>query len=46
MAKLWKILAIVGPNGAGKSSLLEILAGRGSAKSGSILDHGEPGACR
>ncbi|XP_056696633.1 ABC transporter G family member 5 isoform X2 [Spinacia oleracea] len=36
-AKPWEILAIVGPSGAGKSSLLEILAGKLTPHSGSIL---------
>lgn len=36
-AKAWEILAIVGPSGAGKSSLLEILAGKITPQSGSIL---------
>ena len=36
-AKPWEILAIVGPSGAGKSSLLEILAGKITPQSGSVL---------
>ena len=42
MAKPWEISAIVGPSGAGKSSLLEILAGKASPQSGSILVNQEP----
>ncbi|KAJ1401253.1 P-loop containing nucleoside triphosphate hydrolase [Sesbania bispinosa] len=41
-AKPRQILAIVGPSGAGKSSLLEILAGKVSPQSGSILVNQEP----
>ena len=41
-AKPWEILAIVGPSGAGKSSLLEILAGKVTPESGSILINGKP----
>ncbi|XP_020225693.1 ABC transporter G family member 5 [Cajanus cajan] len=42
IAKPWEILAIVGPSGAGKSSLLEILAGKASPQSGTILVNQEP----
>ncbi|KAL2347224.1 hypothetical protein Fmac_001224 [Flemingia macrophylla] len=42
VAKPWEILAIIGPSGAGKSSLLEILAGKASPQSGSILVNQEP----
>ncbi|KAK7410899.1 hypothetical protein VNO78_02104 [Psophocarpus tetragonolobus] len=42
IAKAGEILAIVGPSGAGKSSLLEILAGKSSPQSGSILVNQEP----
>ncbi|PPS12180.1 hypothetical protein GOBAR_AA08464 [Gossypium barbadense] len=41
-AKPWGILAIVGPSGAGKSSLLEILAGKFTPQSGSILVNQSP----
>lgn len=41
-AKPWEILAIVGPSGAGKSSLLEILAGKFTPQSGSILVNQSP----
>lgn len=41
-AKPWEILAIVGPSGAGKSSLLEILAGKLNAQSGSIFVNQKP----
>ncbi|KAF7834139.1 ABC transporter G family member 5 [Senna tora] len=41
-AKPWEILAIVGPSGAGKSSLLEILAGKVTPQSGSILVNQKP----
>ncbi|KAK4264732.1 hypothetical protein QN277_025866 [Acacia crassicarpa] len=41
-AKPQEILAIVGPSGAGKSSLLEILAGKVSPQSGSILVNQKP----
>ncbi|KAK6238244.1 hypothetical protein QUC31_003713 [Theobroma cacao] len=41
-AKPWEILAIVGPSGAGKSSLLEILAGKLTPQSGSILVNQSP----
>ncbi|XP_022751987.1 ABC transporter G family member 5-like [Durio zibethinus] len=41
-AKPWEILAIVGPSGAGKSSLLEILAGKLTAQSGSIFVNQSP----
>ncbi|XP_027341022.1 ABC transporter G family member 5 [Abrus precatorius] len=41
-AKPWEILAIVGPSGAGKSSLLEILAGKHSPQSGSVLVNHKP----
>ncbi|KAK7358814.1 hypothetical protein VNO77_00753 [Canavalia gladiata] len=41
-AKPWEILAIVGPSGAGKSSLLEILAGKQSPQSGSVLVNHKP----
>ncbi|XP_028798385.1 ABC transporter G family member 5-like isoform X2 [Neltuma alba] len=37
-----EILAVVGPSGAGKSSLLEILAGKVSPQSGSILVNQKP----
>ncbi|EXB40953.1 ABC transporter G family member 5 [Morus notabilis] len=40
-AKPWEIFAIVGPSGAGKSSLLEILAGKISPQSGSVLVNGK-----
>ncbi|GMN31327.1 hypothetical protein TIFTF001_044564 [Ficus carica] len=40
-AKPWEILAIVGPSGAGKSSLLEILAGKATPQSGSVLINGK-----
>ncbi|KAL2906904.1 ABC transporter G family member 5 [Bienertia sinuspersici] len=36
-ARPWEILAIVGPSGAGKSTLLEILAGKITPQSGSVL---------
>ncbi|KAK7247586.1 hypothetical protein RIF29_42471 [Crotalaria pallida] len=42
-AKPWEILAIVGPSGAGKSSLLEVLAGKVSPQSGTILVNQKPG---
>ncbi|CAJ1937793.1 unnamed protein product [Sphenostylis stenocarpa] len=41
-AKPWEILAIVGPSGAGKSSLLEILAGKHSPQSGTVLVNHKP----
>ncbi|KAK7399369.1 hypothetical protein VNO78_10551 [Psophocarpus tetragonolobus] len=41
-AKPWEILAIVGPSGAGKSSLLEILAGKHSPQSGTVLLNHKP----
>ncbi|XP_057750178.1 ABC transporter G family member 5-like [Arachis stenosperma] len=41
-AKPWEILAIVGPSGAGKSSLLEILAGKVTPQSGSVLLNHKP----
>ncbi|OIW17820.1 hypothetical protein TanjilG_02448 [Lupinus angustifolius] len=41
-AKPWEILAIVGPSGAGKSSLLEILAGKVTPQSGTILVNHKP----
>lgn len=41
-AKPWEILAIVGPSGAGKSSLLEILAGKLTPESASILVNQKP----
>ncbi|KAK7318432.1 hypothetical protein RJT34_03133 [Clitoria ternatea] len=41
-AKPWEILAIVGPSGAGKSSLLEILSGKQSPQSGSVLVNHKP----
>ncbi|KAJ1405042.1 P-loop containing nucleoside triphosphate hydrolase [Sesbania bispinosa] len=41
-AKPWEILAIVGPSGAGKSSLLEILAGKHSPQSGSVMVNKKP----
>nr|AGV54674.1 hypothetical protein [Phaseolus vulgaris] len=41
-AKPWEILAIVGPSGAGKSSLLEILAGKHSLQSGTVLVNHKP----
>ncbi|KAJ7957031.1 ABC transporter G family member [Quillaja saponaria] len=41
-AKPWEILAIVGPSGAGKSSLLEILAGKVTPQTGSILVNQNP----
>ncbi|KAJ0097097.1 hypothetical protein Patl1_27977 [Pistacia atlantica] len=41
-AKPWELLAIVGPSGAGKSSLLEILAGKLTPHSGSILVNDNP----
>ncbi|TKY60440.1 ABC transporter G family member 5 [Spatholobus suberectus] len=41
-AKPWEILAIVGPSGAGKSSLLEILAGKHSPESGTVLVNHKP----
>ncbi|KAM7275899.1 hypothetical protein ACFE04_017765 [Oxalis oulophora] len=41
-AKPWEISAIVGPSGAGKSSLLEILAGKLTPQSGSILVNNKP----
>ncbi|CAL0330038.1 unnamed protein product [Lupinus luteus] len=41
-AKPWEILAIVGPSGAGKSSLLEILAGKVSPQSGTVLVNHKP----
>ncbi|WVZ18858.1 hypothetical protein V8G54_006180 [Vigna mungo] len=42
IAKPMEILAIVGPSGAGKSSLLKILAGKASSRSGCILVNQEP----
>ncbi|KAJ7945225.1 ABC transporter-like [Quillaja saponaria] len=41
-AKPWEILAIVGPSGAGKSSPLEILAGKVTPQTGSILVNQKP----
>ncbi|KAF7840124.1 ABC transporter G family member 5 [Senna tora] len=41
-AKPMEILAIVGPSGAGKSSLLEILSGKLTPQSGSILLNQKP----
>ncbi|XP_057421696.1 ABC transporter G family member 5 [Lotus japonicus] len=41
-ARPWEILAIVGPSGAGKSSLLEILAGKHSPHSGTVLVNHKP----
>lgn len=41
-AKPWEILAIVGPSGAGKSSLLEILAGKLTPETASILVNQKP----
>lgn len=41
-AKPWEITAILGPSGAGKSSLLEILAGKLTPKSGSIYVNQKP----
>ncbi|XP_043698133.1 ABC transporter G family member 5-like [Telopea speciosissima] len=41
-AKPWEILAIVGPSGAGKSTLLEVLAGRLTPQTSSILINQEP----
>ncbi|XP_011022930.1 PREDICTED: ABC transporter G family member 5-like [Populus euphratica] len=41
-AKPWEILAIVGPSGAGKSSLLEVLAGKLTPQSGSIIVNQNP----
>ncbi|CAM8915834.1 unnamed protein product [Rhodiola kirilowii] len=41
-AKPWEILAIVGPSGAGKSSLLEILAGKLTPHSGTMLVNKSP----
>ncbi|KAL6284714.1 hypothetical protein ACE6H2_015643 [Prunus campanulata] len=41
-ARPWEILAIVGPSGAGKSSLLEILAGKITPQTGSMLVNQKP----
>jgi len=36
-----EVLGIIGPNGAGKTSLFEVLSGRHTAKSGSVIFNGQ-----
>ena len=36
-----EVLGVIGPNGAGKTSLFEVLSGRHTAKSGSVIFNGQ-----
>ena len=36
-----EVLGVIGPNGAGKTSLFEVLTGRFTAKSGSVMFNGQ-----